>query len=160
VTTETRAGRPRILATAVVGLLLAIMPLPGIIEPLRPDWLLIIVVYWSLTAPRLTGLSIAWICGITMDVLKGTVLGQHALAFLVVAFLTHRLQLRMRVFPIWHQALTVFMLLAVYEFLVFWIDGITGQAVLTWLRWLPVLTGALLWPFVVSVLDTLNRRLR
>lgn len=159
-TTETRAGRPRILATAVVGLLLAIMPLPGIIEPLRPDWLLIIVVYWSLTAPRLTGLSIAWICGITMDVLKGTVLGQHALAFLVVAFLTHRLQLRMRVFPIWHQALTVFMLLAVYEFLVFWIDGITGQAVLTWLRWLPVLTGALLWPFVVSVLDTLNRRLR
>lgn len=159
-TTETRAGRPRILATAVVGLLLAIMPLPGVIEPLRPDWLLIIVVYWSLTAPRLTGLSIAWICGITMDVLKGTVLGQHALAFLVVAFLTHRLQLRMRVFPIWHQALTVFMLLAVYEFLVFWIDGITGQAVLTWLRWLPVLTGALLWPFVVSVLDTLNRRLR
>jgi rod shape-determining protein MreD len=107
----------------------------------------------------LAGLTIAWACGIVMDVVQGTVLGQHALAFLVVAFLTHRLQLRMRVFPIWHQALTVFMLLAVYQFLVFWIDGITGQAVVSWLRWLPVLTGALLWPFVVSVLDTLNRRL-
>jgi rod shape-determining protein MreD len=66
----------------------------------------------------------------------------------------------MRIFPIYHQTLTVFMLLALYEFLLFWIDGIIGQAVTTWMRWLPVFTSTLLWPVIVAMLDTWNRRSR
>ena len=116
------------------------------------------MIYWSLSAPRIAGLMFAWLCGLAIDLLQGHVLGQHALAFLLVAFLTHKFQLRMRIFPIWHQTLTVFMLLALYRFLVFWIDGIIGQPVTTWMRWLPVITSALLWPVLVAVLDTWNRR--
>jgi rod shape-determining protein MreD len=54
--------------------------------------------------------------GLFLDVLRGMVLGQHALGFLVVGFLTHRIQLRMRMFPIVHQAATVLVLLAFYHF--------------------------------------------
>ena len=82
------------------------------------------------------------------------------LAFLVIAYFTHKFQLRMRIFPIWQQTLTVFMLLALYQFLVFWIDGVIGAPVTTWLRWLPVFTGALAWPVLVAILDTWNRRSR
>ncbi len=116
------------------------------------------VIYWSLVSPRIAGLAFAWICGLLIDVTTGTVLGEHALAFLLVGFLTHRLQLRMRIFPIWQQASMVLMMLLLYQFLLFWIDGITGQAVTTWRRWMPAMIGAALWPVVIAVMDTLNRR--
>jgi len=149
-----------VFTTSLLGLILAVVPLPRLIDPARPDWLLLFVIYWSLASPRIAGLMFAWLCGLVMDVLKGTLLGQHAAGFLLVAFLTHRLQLRMRIFPVLHQTATVFMLLALYQFLIFWIDGIAGHAVTTWLRWLPVITGALLWPLLVAVLDTVTRRRR
>jgi rod shape-determining protein MreD len=155
-----RIGSLRVTITVVLALMFTIVQLPESIEPARPELLLLLVIYWSLSAPRIAGLAFAWICGLAMDVLAGPILGQHAAAFLFVAFLTHKFQLRMRIFPIWHQTLTVFMLLALYEFLVFWIDGIIGPAITSWMRWLPVFTSALLWPLLVAVLDTWNRRRR
>ena len=53
-------------------------------------------------------------------------------ALCLASYITIKLQLRMRIFPVWQQALTVFWLLAVYQFMVFWIDGITGHPVTTW----------------------------
>lgn len=155
-----RIGPLRITVTVVLALIFAIVELPDVLEPARPELLLLLVIYWSLSAPRIAGLMFAWLCGLAIDVLAGPILGQHALAFLLVAFLTHKFQLRMRIFPIWHQTLTVFMLLALFEFLVFWIDGIIGPAITTWMRWLPVLTSTLIWPLLVAVLDTWNRRRR
>lgn len=155
-----RSGGVRIALTIVVALIFAIVPLPGDLAMARPNLLLLLVIYWSLSAPRAAGLMFAWCCGLALDLLVGPLLGQHAAAFLLVAFLTHKFQLRMRIFPMTHQTLTVFMLLALYEFLLFWIDGIIGQAVTSWARWLPVLTSALLWPVVVGALDTWNRKSR
>jgi rod shape-determining protein MreD len=155
-----RIGSLRVTISVALALIFAIVQLPDAIEPARPELLLLLVIYWSLSAPRLAGLTFAWLCGLAVDLLAGPILGQHAIAFLLVAFLTHKFQLRMRIFPIWHQTLTVFMLLALYEFLVFWIDGIIGPAITSWMRWLPVFTSALLWPVLVAVLDTLNRRRR
>lgn len=157
---DARIGRLRVVVTVILALIVAILPLPQTVDAARPDLLLLLVIYWSLSAPRIAGLSFAWICGLMIDLLKGTTLGQHALAFLLVAFLTHKFQLRMRIFPIYHQTLTVFMLLALYQFLVFWIDGIIGQPVTTWMRWLPVFTGSVLWPLLVAIMDTWNRRNR
>jgi rod shape-determining protein MreD len=157
---DARVGRLRVTFTVILALIVAILPLPAPVDAARPDLLLLLVIYWALSAPRIAGLSFAWLCGLAIDLLKGTTLGQHALAFLLVAFLTHKFQLRMRIFPIYHQTLTVFMLLALYQFLVFWIDGIIGQPVTTWMRWLPVFTGAVLWPILVAILDTWNRRNR
>lgn len=152
-----RSSGLRIAVTTLIALILAIVPLPETLRPARPHLLLLLVIYWSLSAPRGAGLMFAWLCGLAIDVLKGTILGQHAVAFLLVAYLTHKFQLRMRIFPIYHQTLTVFMLLALYEFVVFWIDGIIGPAVTTWLRWVAVLTSTLLWPLLVAVMDTWNR---
>jgi rod shape-determining protein MreD len=155
-----RIGRLRVTVTVILALIIAIVPLPEPIDAARPDLLLLLVIYWSLSAPRIAGLAFAWLCGLAIDLLKGMVLGQHALAFLLVAYFTHKFQLRMRIFPIWQQTLTVFMLLALYQFLVFWIDGVIGAPLTTWQRWLPVFTGALTWPVLVAILDTWNRRSR
>lgn len=155
-----RISRWRVTLTVIVALIFTVLPLPEPINAARPDLLLLLVIYWALSAPRVAGLLFAWLCGLAIDVLKGIILGQHALAFLVVAYITHKNQLQMRVFPMSQQSVTVFMLLAVYQFIVFWLDGIVGQPVTTWMRWLPVISGAFLWPILVAVLDTWNRRSR
>jgi rod shape-determining protein MreD len=154
---EGRIGGWRILTTVILGLGLAIVPLPHWLEILRPDFLLIFVIYWSLNAPRMAGMTFAWTCGFGIDMIRGIVLGQHALAFLVVAYWTQRWQLRMRIFPIWQQAAAVFAFLLLYQVIVWWIDGIVGEEVTSGLRWLPTITGALVWPFVVATMDTWNR---
>ncbi len=155
-----RISRLRVTGTVILAIIFAVLPLPDPINAARPDLLLLLVIYWALSAPRIAGLLFAWFCGLAIDVLKGIILGQHALAFLVVAYITHKNQLRFRVFPMSQQTATVFMLLAVYQFIVFWLDGIIGQPVTTWMRWLPVISGAMLWPILVAVLDTWNRRNR
>jgi rod shape-determining protein MreD len=157
---ESSSSGLRIAITTILGLILAIVPLPEAIRPARPHLLLLLVIYWSLSAPRVAGLMFAWLCGFALDVVKGPLFGQHAIAFLLVAYLVHKFQLRMRVLPIYHQTFWVFGFLAAYEFVVFWIDGIIGPAVTTWMRWLPVFVSTLLWPLVVAMLDTWNRRRR
>ncbi|MFC4308416.1 rod shape-determining protein MreD [Steroidobacter flavus] len=155
-----RISRVRVTFTVILAIIFAVLPLPEPINAARPDLLLLLVIYWSLSAPRIAGLLFAWLCGLSIDVLKGIILGQHALAFLAVAYLTHKFQLRIRIFPLSQQTLTVFAFLALYQFIVFWLDGIIGQPVTTWMRWLPVISGAILWPILVAGLDTWNRRNR
>jgi rod shape-determining protein MreD len=155
-----RISRLRVTVTVVLALILAVLPLPHWMDIARPYLLLLLVIYWSLSAPRIAGLMFAWLCGLAIDLLKGTTLGQHALAFLLVSFLTHKFQLRLRIFPLSQQTLTVFLLLLLYEFVVFCTDGIIGYPVTTWTRWIPVFTSALLWPVMVAILDTWNRRRR
>jgi rod shape-determining protein MreD len=157
---DNRVGLLGVCLSLVLALLLAIVPLADAINAARPHLLLLLVIYWSLSAPQLMGLAFAWTCGIALDVLKGTVLGQHAMSFLLVAFVTHKFQLRMRLFPIYQQTLMVFALVAVYEGLVYVIDGFSDQAVATSQHWLPVLTSALLWPLLVAAMDTWGRRRR
>ena len=157
---EGRISRLRITVTVILAIIFAVVPLPEPIDAARPDLLLLLVIYWSLSAPRTAGLLFAWFCGLAIDVVKGVILGQHAFAFVVVAYLTHKQQLRMRLWPVPKQALAVLFLLFVYQVAVFWLDGIIGQPVTTWQRWLPVLSGALLWPVLVAILDTWNRRNR
>jgi len=155
-----RISRLRVTVTVIIALILAVIPLPRWLDIARPYLLLLLVIYWSLSAPRIAGLMFAWLCGMAIDLLKGTTLGQHALAFLVVSVLTHKFQLRIRIFPLSQQTLTVLILLLVYEALVWYTDGVLGYPVTTWARWMPVLTSTLLWPVVVGILDTWNRRSR
>ena len=62
------------------------MPLPDWLGPFRPDLALLAVIYWILTSPRIAGLGYAWLAGLVLDVLRGMTLGQHALGFVLVAF--------------------------------------------------------------------------
>jgi rod shape-determining protein MreD len=140
------------------GLVLAIVPLPNWLDPVRPDLALLAMIYFVLTSPRVAGLGFAWLSGLFLDVLRGMVLGQHALGFLIVGYATHKIQLQMRMFPILQQALIVMLLLLLYHFFIFWTDGLTGHGYTAWVRWLPIASGGLLWPLIVAVGDSLTRR--
>ena len=63
--------------------------------------------------------------------IQGVVLGQHALALTLMAAWATHLRLRMRVFSMLSQCLTIFALLTGYQFMLFWVDGATGNPVTT-----------------------------
>ena len=46
-----------------------------------PDPLALTLIYWTIHHPRHVGMTIAFICGLLMDVQNGSVLGQQALAY-------------------------------------------------------------------------------
>ncbi|GMW06137.1 MAG: rod shape-determining protein MreD [Gammaproteobacteria bacterium] len=144
--------------TLIAAMLLAIVPLPEVLEPFRPPWVTMVVIYWCLMWPRLCGILTAFLAGIVLDVLFGNLLGQHALALSVVAFLTLRFHLQIRIFPLWQLTMTVFMLLTIDAFLVFWIDGIAGTVTGGIDRWTQVLAGGVAWAPLMALLDGIRLR--
>ncbi|HUY83015.1 MAG TPA: rod shape-determining protein MreD [Steroidobacteraceae bacterium] len=155
---DRRMSRTPVLLSALVALTLAILPLPDAVDRLRPDFLVLVVYYWSIEAPAAGGLTLAFAAGLAIDVIQGVVLGEHALALTLTAAWAMHMRLRIRVFSMLQQSLTIFGLLAVYQFILFWVDGATGYPVTAWSRWLAPLVGAALWPIVVSALSRLHER--
>lgn len=148
---------PMALST-LVALALAVIPLPAVIDAFRPDFLVLVVFYWSIESPRAGGLTLAFVAGLALDVTQGVVLGQHALALTLMAAWATHLRLRLRVFSVLSQSLTIFALLTGYQFILFWVDGATGNPVTSFSRWLAPVVGALIWPLLVGSLSRLHDR--
>ncbi len=147
-----------IVASYLVALLLTIWPLPNWAEPFRPAWVVLATIYWCLFLPHRVGLLVTFGVGVLMDTLTGSLLGEHALALLLVAWITLKLHLQIRVFPWWQQTLAVLVLMLIYTFVLFWVDGMLGYTQGAMLRWMPVFITALLWPWVMQSLMLLQQR--
>ena len=143
--------------TMVLALALTAVPLPAPIAPYRPEWVPLILIFWSLLAPQRFSLLTAFWMGLMLDTLSGALLGQHALALVVVVYLTIRFHLRIRVFPIWQLSVTIVLLLALYEFVLFWVDGVAGRTVPLIERWAPLVASVLVWPLILAYLDHYRR---
>jgi rod shape-determining protein MreD len=139
----------------LVALSLEVAPMPEPLAPWRPPWVALSVVYWSLHRPGRYGVGIAWLIGLLLDVLKGAVLGQNALSMALAAYLTIKLCQRLRVFPIWQQAISVSLIVAVLGFIGFWIEGMTGELQGGLLRLAPIVSTLLLWPPISWLADRL-----
>lgn len=152
--------RMPVIMSFIIGLMLTIMPLPDAVAAFRPDWLAMLVIYWAMQLPRTWSVGTAWIVGIVLDASQGTLLGQHALALVCVAFITVRIHLLMRVFPVPQLTATVFPILAIYQFLLFWINGVAGVDAPSIAYWGPVISGTLMWPVMMAFLSGLRYRTR
>jgi rod shape-determining protein MreD len=151
--------RMRMALTALFALVFTVLPLPVWLDLLRPAFLVLTVLYWSINAPRAGGIGLGFACGLMLDVFQGPVLGEHALALAIIAYIAGREHQRIRSKPAFQQSLLVFLGLLIYEFVLFAIDGWTGHPVTSPLRWLHCLTGALVWPPVAAVLSYSEGRL-
>lgn len=98
--------KPWFIVLSLFGaLLLNFMPTsrwPGI-----PDWVALVLCFWSVREPRRVGMGWAFVLGLFMDVADGAVLGQHSLAYVLLAFGVSGLARRILWFPLGKQALHV-----------------------------------------------------
>ena len=139
--------------SVAVAFLLTAMPMPESIVAAKPDWVVLTMIYWTLTAPPAFGLVSALFLGLALDTLTGALLGQHALGLLLVVYVCGRFRMRLRTFPAVHSTLVVAALLIANEFLLLWIDGMAGRTVPIGERWPPIATGTLLWLVAWSTFD-------
>jgi len=146
-----------ILLSFLVAVILALVPLPIWSLWARPEWLALVLVYWIIALPHRVGIFTGLLLGVMMDVLEGAVLGQNALALVVVASLSLILYQRMRVTNLWQQAAMVFLLVGINQLICQWIQNLQGVAAQTPLFLLPAFTSALLWPVILHVLRGLRR---
>jgi rod shape-determining protein MreD len=154
------ARRLPVFLSIVAALLLTIVPLPASAEAFRPDWVALTLIYWTMALPRNYSVGSAWVVGIVLDIAQGTLLGQHALALCLIIYVTAKFHLQLRVFPLSQMTATVFALLSLYQFLLFWINGVAGFHTESISYWGPVITGTVLWPVLSMVFGGMRYRSR
>ena len=72
-----------IIFTLLIALMASIMPMPLNADAFRPDWVLIVLMYWCMALPGRVNILTAWVMGFLLDVLLGSVLGVHAAAMAI-----------------------------------------------------------------------------
>jgi len=144
-------------ASLLIALLFQLIQLPDLLAAARPAWVALMLAYWALREPRVSTLFPAFVIGLMLDVLFGSVLGQHSLGLVLVVYLVERLRSIFILFPLWQATFALIPAWALYSFLMFWVDGATRHQADPWLRWLPVLSTTLFWPLLFSVMEALRQ---
>ncbi|RPE79757.1 rod shape-determining protein MreD [Vulcaniibacterium tengchongense] len=140
----------------LAALLLSLLPLPPLLQPLRPYWLALVLAYWVIEEPDRAGLGFAFLLGLAGDLATGSLFGEQALRLVVMTFILQRFRARLRFFPMSQQALAIGGLLLNDRIVVAAIHLAVGEPLLPAAFWLAPLTGLLLWPPVFLALDTLR----
>ncbi|NKI33963.1 rod shape-determining protein MreD [Wenzhouxiangella sp. XN79A] len=157
---DDREGMLVVAGSVLAALVLTVVPLPVALEPFRPYWVALVMIYWHLESGRLHGLGPAFALGLVVDVLTGALLGRHALSLVILNFLLRRFRNRIRFFPPWQQALAVGALLLNDRVVHLWVVGLLERSWPGWAFWLPPLVGMALWPWLFLLLDGLRSRRR
>jgi rod shape-determining protein MreD len=153
-----REPRWAVTFTVLLALILQALPLPTWLEAVRPSFIGIVVIYWGIYAPHAGGIFAPWLAGLGLDVFKGDVLGQNALAIALVAYIAMSLHQRLRNQTLVQQSLFVFAALTLNEFVVWGIEGWSGHSISSPWRWIQPMIGAMLWPFVALLVGRTHVR--
>ena len=146
-----------IFFSLIAALTLMLLPLPEWTVWLRPAWVLLMLIYWNITLPYQVGIMTAWFMGIVIDLLTGTLLGEHALALTVIIYIVSRTYLRLRMYPLLQQGLSVFLFVLFYQFIIYCIQGFIGELPSSRLYWLSSITSMLLWPWLFVLMRDCRR---
>jgi len=146
--------------TLLIALIATIMPLPISVDAFRPDWVLVVLIYWCLALPNRVNVISAGFLGLLLDVLLGSILGVHTAAMAVAVYIISGNFQKIRNFSVWQQSLIVGVLSALYHLIVFWMQRFLTDAVFLPSYLYPVITTVILWPWVFLLLRKIRRHFR
>lgn len=138
-----------ILLSFLLAMVLMILPLPESMKFLRPNWILLVLIYWMMALPSRVGIGTAWIVGLLMDVLLGGILGVTALVYALIAFLILAFHLQLRQYPLWQQGIWIFLLIFFNQLVLV----VKAMGTVSWYEWwLPAAVSTILWPIIFAIL--------
>lgn len=149
-----------IILSIFCALVMALMPLPISFEAFRPDWVLLVLMYWSLALPHRINIGAAWVTGLIIDLATGSPLGVHSLTYAITIYITASNYQKLRNFSIWQQALLSAVFLALHHLLQFWLHHFLLDVYFSPQYLWPVLTGAICWPWLFLLLRKYRRHFR
>jgi rod shape-determining protein MreD len=145
-----------IVFTLLLALAINLLPLGRV--PAMPDLLALVLVFWSVHQPRRIGIFVAFGFGLVMDVHQGALLGQHALAYTLLAFGALAMHRRLAWFELPAQMLQVLPLFAAAQLVMLLVRLSVGDMFPGWSMWLAPVFQALLWPLATLLLQAPQRR--
>ena len=145
-----------IWGSLLVAMLLNMLPLGR--TPWLPDFLILVLVFWSVHQPLRVGIGAAFFFGLCMDVNQAALLGQHALAYTALSFFAITIHRRLLWFSVPSQAVQVLPLFVAAHAIELAIRLISGGAFPGWSVVLAPLLESLLWPVVSIALLAPQRR--
>lgn len=153
-----------IFFTILLAMILELIPfpegLPKEIGFLRPELVLMTLIYWVVALPHRAGVVLAWVSGLTMDILVGNFLGQFACSFVIISYVVLQFYQRLRMFSVWQQAILVSGLMILHRGLSFlYLYFFDGTIPSLW-QMMPAISSALVWPLVFLLLRAIRRNLK
>ena len=145
-----------IWGSLLVALMLDLLPLGRV--PWMPDFLAVVLVFWSIHQPRRVGLAVAFVFGLVLDVHQASLLGQHALAYTVLIYCAIMIHRRILWFSVPGQALQLLPLFALAHAITILLRLIGGAMFPGWQVLLGPVLEAALWPVVAVLLLAPQRR--
>jgi len=85
--------------------LLSVLPWSGAWLLARPDFVLLVLLFWTLHEPRSIGQGVAFFLGLLVDVSDSMLLGEHAFAYVIAIFLAQAFRVRIIAFGLGEQTL-------------------------------------------------------
>ncbi len=152
-TTERPQNGSVIYFTIIVAMLLMMFPMPDSWRALRPEWLLLTLMYWAMALPHRVGVGFAWVVGLLMDVLTGGALGVLAFSYALVIYMILHFHLQLRQFPVWQQALSLMAMILIVQI----VNVVVSPSLAGWHVWLPAISSTILWPLFYIFLRSIRR---
>ena len=149
-----------ILISFIVALVLSVYPLPLSLRWWRPEFVLLLSIYWISVFP--TTISLAFICsvGLFEDLLEGVPFGQHSLSLIIIAYICVLSYQRVRNFALWKESAWIFVLVGLAQLPDNWVQSMAGRPLSGLVFLAPAFTSALLWPVLRVVMDSASSHYR
>ncbi|MDX1452511.1 MAG: rod shape-determining protein MreD [Oleiphilaceae bacterium] len=149
-----------VVLSFLLAAILELLVLPDVVSSLRPEWMVLCLLYWLLRHPEKVGIATAVAVGLVLDCLAGSYFGLHMLATSIVSYLVLAMQQRLKMFPMAQQSLIVFFITGIHLMVVYTVRAVMsvsdGGLEYLW----QALTSALIWPLVMVFYDRLVFALR
>ncbi|MCX7552525.1 rod shape-determining protein MreD [Marinicella sp. S1101] len=142
------------------GVLLTLLPWSPTLALLQPHWAAMMIAYWSLNAANSRVMYVAFAYGLLLDVLMGALLGKHGMSLVALSFLVTKSAKKLRMTSFWQLLMMV---------LVWLFNDIVIRAAIDWVSYryqpelidlLPLLTAALIWPWLKYLMDRTQTSMR
>jgi len=123
-----------------------------------PDFVALVLVFWSIHQPRKVGIGVAFFMGLLMDVHDAALLGENALAYTLLSYFAIMIHRRVLWFPVLTQAVHVLPLLLLTQAVQLVVRLMVSGKFPGWLYFSESLVAAAMWPIVTWILLAPQRR--
>lgn len=137
------------LTTVTMAMVARVMSIIPAWDVLNPDWISLVLIYWSIALPERVGVFTAFFIGLLTDVLTGCLLGQYALIYALISYFSIKEHRRLRQFPLIQQCVFVLLCQLMMRSVIFSIELMQASANhLPLSFWYSAASGAVVWPLV------------
>lgn len=123
-----------------------------------PDFVALVLVFWSIHQPRKAGIGVAFCMGLLMDVHDASLLGENALAYTLLSYFAIMIHRRVLWFPVGTQALHILPLLLLMQVVQLVVRVLVSGKFPGWFYFAESVVSAALWPLATWILLAPQRR--